>query len=289
MMVLMGRKKLRKISGGLITALSLMGALTIGVLFTAVDLVSPPTYSTSLATVTSVTAKSWLVLDMATGETITSHNANEQLPIASLTKLMTASTYLAQNDIWATTSITWADINTEGDAGSLRHREVYSLHTLLFPMLLESSNDAAAVYSRVDPDLINKMNANATRLGLTQTQFADSSGLSADNKSTAVELAALVWNIYHQQRHIIDITSLKQYLSSTKGWLNNNRFINDKTYVGGKNGYIPEAGRTMIAIFDEELKNGTTRRLAYILLNSDNTQYDMGLLRDYVKAHVRYE
>ncbi len=285
----MGRRKRRKISQGLIVALALSMASFVGILFTAVDMVVPPSYSTSLATVTTVTAKSWLVLDMATGETVNSHNANEKMPIASLTKLVTAATYLSNNDIWATTSITWADLNTEGESGSLRHGEKYSLHTLLFPMLLESSNDAAAVYARVDPELVSKMNTYTTNLGLTNTFFKDSSGLSVENQSNAVDLAAIIWNIYHHQRHIVDITSLKQYLSPTKGWLNNSKFIGDVAYAGGKNGYTPEAGKTIIAIFDEELSNGTTRRLAYILLNSGDTEHDLGLLRNHVKEHVSYQ
>lgn len=285
----MPRRKRKKISQGLIVSLALGGSLFIGVLFSAVDLVAPPSYSTSLATVTSITAKSWLVFDVDTGETVYSYNATEKLPIASLTKLITAATFYKNNNIWATTSITWSDLNTEGDAGKLRYGEVYTMHTLLFPMLLESSNDAAAAYGRVDLELVNKMNNYAATLGLTNTEFSDVSGLSVHNQSSALDLSAIVFDVYHHNRHLIDITSLKYYLSPTKSWLNNNRFVNEVGYIGGKNGFTPEADKTLISILDEELNNGRKRRLAYIMLGSDNTEYDLGLLRSHVKDHVSYE
>lgn len=285
----MPRRKKKKISQSLIVSLALGGALFIGVLFSAVDLVAPPSYSTSLATVTSITAKSWLVFDVNTGETIYAYNTDEKLPIASLTKLITAATYYREDNIWATTSITWSDLNTEGESGRLRYGEVYTMHMLLFPLLLESSNDAAASFGRTDLELIKKMNDYVTKLGLTHTEFSDTSGLSVRNQSSALDLSAIVFDIYHHNRHLIDITSLKSYLSPTKSWLNNNRFVNEAGYVGGKNGYTPEAGKTLVAIFDEELNSGQKRRLAYIMLGSDNTEYDLGLLRSHVKDHVSYK
>jgi D-alanyl-D-alanine carboxypeptidase len=283
------KKLRRKVSQGLIVAIALIGALVVGVLFSAVDSVSPPSFSHSLATVQSVSAQSWLVFDMETLESLYAHDAQAQLPIASLTKLATANAVYHQKNLWSTTSITWSDINTEGEAGKLKYGEVYSRHTLLFPLLLESSNDAAVALSRSDTQLLNKMNQYAKDKSLTTTSFADSSGLSSQNKSSAIDLAVMTQDIFKNSRHLIDITSLESYLSPTTGWLNNNPMIKEDGYIGGKNGYTPEAGKTLIAIFAEELPSGNQRTIGYILLNSKNTKYDMDLLRNHVREHVRYE
>ena len=144
-------------------------------------------------------AKAYAVFDLQTGTEIASRNAEEVLPIASITKLVTAGVFYENTDLNATTTILWNDLNTEGAAGRLHFAEEYSHHELLFPLLLESSNDAASTMLRVDPDLLMRMGERVASLGLTHTRFADPSGLSSENVSTAYELSVLMRDLYGKQ------------------------------------------------------------------------------------------
>jgi hypothetical protein len=71
--------------------------------------------------------------------------------------------------------------------------------------------------------------------------------------------------------------------------MNNNPFIADATYKGGKHGFTYSANRTAVSFFEEILASGNTRTIGYVLLGSDDLRSDMELLRQAVRANVRYE
>lgn len=238
----------------------------------------------------SVSASAFMVFDAQTGTEIYSKDSTTQYPIASLTKLATAAVFLENADLEATTTILWSDVNTEGDAGRLHAYETYGYRELLYPLLLDSSNDAAAVMARVEPELLARMNAYATStLGLASVAFADTSGLSEENKANAYDMAQLARHIRTTYPHVFDISQLSQALGEHTGWMNNNPFIADDTYRGGKHGYTYAANRTVVSFFEETLASGNTRIIGYVLLGSDDLKVDMALLRQAVQANVRYQ
>jgi serine-type D-Ala-D-Ala endopeptidase (penicillin-binding protein 7) len=247
-----------------------------------------PTLKVGVVTTDGVSATSYLIFDQISGTEIASKDSTKVLPIASVTKLLTAAMFYKDIDLEATTSITWADLNTEGDAGRLRYGNEYSYRELLFPVLLESSNDAAAALLRVKPDLLEKMNAYAASLGLTSTHFSDTSGLG-ENTSTAYELFMLARTLYEHDPHIFDITRLNQYVGTHTGWMNNNPLVHEEGYRGGKHGYTNLAGRTDVAFFEETLATGQKRTIGYVLLGSEHIQEDIDLLRAQVREKVRFE
>lgn len=282
-------KLLGRVSIAIILTIAFTSALLLASLLFVVEYFAPPSFSTSLANVQNVSAKSWLVFDAESGKVIYEYRAREARPIASVTKLIAAKVFYDSNNIWANTTITWSDVAADGRAGKLSYGETYDFHTLLFPLLLESSNDAAKVFSRNDEKLVEKMNSYATSLNLTKSTFADTSGLSNKDISTSRELATLISDIYRHNPHLISITSLGQYLTAQNGWLNNNPFASDPDFAGGKHGYTEDAGHTAVTLFDETLKNGANRTIGYILLGSSNLDYDAKLLRDHVKNNVSFE
>lgn len=227
----------------------------------------------------TVSAEAFMVFDVVTGLPIAEHNVTEELPIASITKLFTAAVVLESEKLEATTTITWSDVAAEGRAGKLEAYEVYSQRELLWPLLLESSNDAAAVLERVDPDVIEKMNELVVANNASKTRFADASGLSDKNISTADELASLARNLYLQHPHLFDVTQLPQYVGTQTGWVNNSPFIDEDDYRGGKHGFTYEANRTAVALFEEEIASGGTRLIGYVLLGSEDLDEDIALLR----------
>lgn len=223
------------------------------------------------------------VFDMESGAVVLSSNESKVVPIASVVKLFAGAALVSNFDLEATTTIRVSDVAAEGDAGKLVRGEEYSYQELLFPLLLESSNDAAATLTRAtDNALVEAMNAHSALVGARATVFTDASGFADDTVSTASDLQLLVTHLYNLQPHIFDITVLPQYIGTHTGWVNNNPFVGEAGYRGGKHGFTDKAGRTVVAIFDEEI-NGRTMTLGYIILGSKNIKADMKKLRDSVK------
>ena len=126
-----------------------------------------------------------------------------------------------------------ADVATYGQAGDLEAGETYARRELQFPLLLESSNDAAAALARTGGDsFLDAMHQVASAAGMTDTRFADSSGLSAGNVATADDLARLLRHLVREHRTVLDITRLSRYLGPYGGWSNNNPVFDDPDYLG---------------------------------------------------------
>ncbi len=277
------------------TALAVLVLLVLGSLFfLAAGLVHQSYNQTaqlivSFAAPPEVSATAVQIVDRVTGTVIYEKRANERLPIASITKLFSSALFWANTDPMATTSVTWADVAFEGRSGRLKAGQTYQNRELQFPALLESSNDAAAVMQRSAPfDLIAAMNDFARQHDAPQTSFADASGLSDQNVSTARELGVLFRTLYAEEPHIIDITTLPNYLNHVNAWMNNNPFVDEPAYAGGKHGYTEAANRTAVALFNEPI--GTSgRQIVYVLLGSDDLSTDMKILRDFTASAVRLQ
>ena len=238
----------------------------------------------------NISAESVYIFDLESGTEIFTRSADEIRPIASVTKLFSSALFLDTASSTAIATVTWGDIDTEGRSGRLEARQQYKNKELLFPALLESSNDAAVVMERVsEGDLVQQMNTYAQNQSLQNTHFTDTSGLDDGNVSTAYELGKLSTVLYAEFPHIFDITRLKTYLNHINAWMNNNPFVHDEGYRGGKHGYTYAANRTVVAFFDEELPSGSTRTFGYVLLGSDALQTDMKRLRTYVQQSVDFK
>lgn len=236
-----------------------------------------------------ITALSYLVGDLETGEIIISKNTNQQLPIASITKLMTAVVADETLGLDYSTTVTWDAINTYGTQGNLKKGEKYTVSELMYPLLLESSNDAAEAlaYAKDRASFINDMNAKAKSIGLLDTQYDDASGLSQYNKSTVKDLFTLAQYIDQYRSYVFDITQEQKRDFRDKTWFSNSRFRSDDEYVGGKNGFTDEALKTQLAMFNEEV-SGEDRTLVYIVLRSNDVGSDIKDLRNFVEKNVEF-
>jgi len=228
------------------------------------------------------------IYDFESGKMLVSNNAEETLPIASITKLATASVLISKYDLAATASVVESDVLADGRSGNLRVGEDYTYRDLIFPLLLESSNDAAEFYSRVtDDSLVLEMNNLAEKLNLTKTNFADSSGLLDFNTSSVRDLQNLMRYIYQETPLALDISRLRNYVGPHKVWTNNSPILH-QDYRGGKHGYTEAANRTALAVFAEDFAVGE-RLLIYVILGSDNLAVDMDTLRNFVKTGVTFK
>lgn len=248
---------------------------------------SSPKYQVS-GDIPSLSATAFGIYDLVSGEVLLSHNAETALPIASVTKLATAAVLVSGYNLEERAAITESDLLGEGRAGNLEAGEEYTYHELLFPLLLESSNDAAEVYARVtDNALVSEMNHLAQMLNLTQTNFVDASGLSDSNISSVTDLQGLLRYIYQETPLVLDITRLRNYVGPYKAWTNNSP-VKKQDYRGGKHGYTEAAGRTALAIFAEDFNAGE-RQLIYVVLGSENLALDIETLRNFSADSISYK
>lgn len=284
----MHRNLYAKISVGVVLLLAGIGAFFVIGLFSALEEIAPAAYETGTDSLPTLSAQSWIVFDVGDGEVLYAFNERAVLPIASVTKLMSAARFREENDMSLEATVEWGDTEAEGRAGKLAAGQTYTHHELLFPLLLESSNDAAEVLLRTDPTLVDRMNDFSMLPEIQHTSFADPSGLSPKNISTAYETMVWVRHLYDTQPHIFDITVLPAYYAKENGWINNSPYIEDTAYRGGKHGFTYEANRTAVAFFEEPITGGTFRLLGYVILGSDDLKSDMDMLRSYVRTHTSY-
>lgn len=198
-----------------------------------------------------------VVEDQRTGELLVQKQASAVVPIASITKLMTAMVVLdADCDLMESITVQKSDVDT------LRHSHSrlpvgtqYSRREALLLALMSSENRSAHALGRTFPGghaaCVAAMNAKARSLGLMETHFEDTTGLSSGNVSSARDLVRLVDTAY-QYRLIRDFTTSKQAtIRSGRRVLefrNTNRLIlNPRWDIGlSKTGFIGEAGRCLV-------------------------------------------
>ena len=239
-----------------------------------------------------ILAKSFIVADLDSGDIIAVRNQYKVFAIASLTKLMTA--LVAEETLPTDEEVVVSSraIRTYGEQGRLRAGEMYTVEELLYPLLLESSNDAAEVLAEHGgrESFMADMNAKAESLGLSLTQFDDPSGLSSGNNSTVNDLFALTQYIHKFRDYIFDITEEKNYRARGKVWYNNSRFRNDTYYIGGKNGFTEVANKTLIANFQLPLEGDNDfRNISIILLNSPDTTRDTRNIVSFLNKYIYYK
>jgi poly-gamma-glutamate synthesis protein (capsule biosynthesis protein) len=237
-----------------------------------------------------VSAKAYLVGDLNTGEVILSKNQDQKFPIASTSKLMTAlvaSKLVKSNE---TTKITKSALATSGQNGELRLGEKIKISDLLYPLLLESSNDAAealALYFGRN-SFIAKMNQEALALQMNSTSYEDPSGLTSQNQSTVSDMFKLAGYIAQQYSDLFKITTKSSYSTKAHSWSNISQFLKNDGYIGGKSGYTDPAKQTVVSLFNLPLGKTGSRPVAITLLQSSDRHNDVETLLKYLKKNVYY-
>ena len=148
------------------------------------------------ALVPDIRAAAAIIYNPHTGDVLWENNSHAQRSIASLTKLMTAVTFLADApDLERRVVVAQSDVR-HASVTYLRAGERIALGDLLHLTLIASDNGAARALARVSEGstagFIARMNETALRLGLTNTSYADPSGLDARNVSTAYDISHLI-------------------------------------------------------------------------------------------------
>ncbi|OYY62804.1 MAG: D-alanyl-D-alanine endopeptidase [Burkholderiales bacterium 28-67-8] len=198
-----------------------------------------------------------LVMDQDTDEVLFSKNSQAVLPIASITKLMTAVVVTdAGLPLDEVLTVTQDDVDTEkGSRSRLSVGTQLTREEMLHLALMSSENRAAHALGRNYPGglavFVNAMNAKARSLGMTDTHYVEPTGLSSLNQSSAHDLATLV-KLAHTHPLIRELSTSPQFLvdvgSRKLQFRNTNRLVSNPTWDIGlqKTGYITEAGRCLV-------------------------------------------
>lgn len=219
----------------------------------------------------SVSAVSALVKDLSSGAELFTSAPRKQWSLASLVKLMTAVVAIENWPEDQLLTVSRSAVATEGAAGFLVAGKKYSLAELLRSMLVFSSNDAAVAIAENHgkEQFIIKMNAKAGELGMQDTRFFDPSGLSALNQSTAEDLALLMKYIFGNRPQILAIS--REAIEGAT-----HPFSGQPDFMGGKTGFIDEAGGNLISLF-----NYQGRPMLIIILGSSQRADDTKILHDW--------
>jgi serine-type D-Ala-D-Ala endopeptidase (penicillin-binding protein 7) len=202
-----------------------------------------------------------LVIDQETGELLFGKNEDQVLPVASITKLMTAMVILDSGlPLLEPVAVEKADVDRyKGSRSKLSVGTEVMRTDLLKLALMASENRAASALARTFPGgkdvFVDAMNRKSQLLGMSNTRFVDATGLHPDNVSTAGDLAKLV-AAAHEYPLIRDYTTANSFRLEAAGtrrvrvlhFVNSNRLVRSSSWEIGlsKTGYISEAGRCLV-------------------------------------------
>lgn len=209
----------------------------------------------NLAGAMPVTAKSWLVAD-GKGKIIEGENTSQLRSIASITKLITVMVVL--------------DAKQDLD----EYLNPYTRKEMIQLALIKSDNKASLDLCKHYPGgsalCVKAMNNKVRRLGLTRTQFVESSGLSVMNVSTAEELIAIVMESAKYPEIVIAARTSEVKIKIRKKWFvfrNTNPIIGKRhDFVVSKTGFINASGGCIVLMIDTDIG----RRIV-VVLGSKNT------------------
>lgn len=220
-------------------------------------------------------ATSTIAMDLDTGRILYSNNINEKRLIASITKVLTAIIVLETTDIEKEVEVGTEVLKMYGTNIYIEPGEKITIKDLLYGLLLRSGNDAAVTLAVTtagsEEKFVELMNQKAKEIGMKNSIFKNPHGLDEDTKnySTAYDMALLSRYAYKNKVYR-QISSTKKYETTTINksylWYNRNRLLNNYEYcTGGKNGYTPRAGKTLITTAKKNNLN-----LTIVTLNDDS-------------------
>ena len=210
-----------------------------------------------------IAAKAWILIDANTGTVLLESNADKQLPPASLAKMMT--TYLVSNEIeegrlTEETEVLISDnawllggAKTDGSTMFLSPRSRVTVLDLMHGVIIQSGNDAAiALAEHVaggEHAFADLMNQQAELLGMTNTQYMNSTGLPAEGMFTSArDLSKIARAIIRDHPKYYEIYSEKYFEHNNINQPNRNRLLwRDKSVDGLKTGRTQEAGYCLVS------------------------------------------
>jgi D-alanyl-D-alanine carboxypeptidase len=240
----------------------------------------------------NLTAQEYLAADLGGNFVFLEKNKSVVAPIASITKLVSAlvateylnleSTLTVQKSMLASTS-----------RPRLESGQRVTPYQLLFPLLMESSNEAAEVLAQSSgrEHFVALMNEKARAVGMLTTHFSDPAGSESGDTATPEDLFALAKYIYYNRSFLFRLAAghledSAYGFSHFANLQNFNDFSGDERFVGGKVGETSSAGQTALYVFNLPIGD-SVRPVAIILLGSNDRASDARQVLDYISNNFQ--
>lgn len=205
----------------------------------------------------STSARSAIVMERSSGRVLYNKNADERLPIASTTKIVTALTVLKNSCLDDVVEIPAEACGIEGSSIYLRAGEHLTVRELLYGLMLRSGNDSAVALALHTAGSIGEfaemMNETAKKLNLENCHFANPHGLHNDNHYCSANDLAVITCEALKNPDFCEIVSSKTYRISNEGYeydrvlINKNKLLSSCEGADGvKTGYTKKAGRCFV-------------------------------------------
>ena len=232
-------------------------------------------------------ARAAALVDVTSGRVLYSENGDQQLPMASTTKIMTAILAIELGNLKDKVKISRSAFGKEGSSIYLRKGEEMSLENLLYGLMLRSGNDAAVAIAEhiggSEEGFVFLMNQKAEELGLDNTQFRNPHGLDSDGHYTsAIDLAKLSAYALHNAT-FREIVKTKQKTAPNPiddwdyKWTNKNKMLRKYEGADGvKTGFTSHAHRCLVS---SATRNG--QQLTAVTLNDGSDWADHERMLNY--------
>lgn len=229
-------------------------------------------------------AKSSILIDQTTGRVLYSNNSNEELPMASTTKIMTALVVLEEADLDKKIKIKEKYVGIEGSSIYLQKNEEISIRDLLYGLMLRSGNDAATALAfevgGSNEGFTKLMNKKAKEIGALNSNFKNAHGLHEEDHYTTAHDLALITREAMKHEEFREISKTKTWKSDRE---ENSLFYNKNKTLwqyeggnGGKTGFTKAAGRCLVT---SASRNGIN--LISVVINDSNWFNDCYNLMNY--------
>ena len=209
-----------------------------------------------------LSAKSYLAIDTKSNIRLLNHNADQQLPMASLTKLMTALIIIENHSLRDIATVAKEATYTPGAKVWLKANEQLTIRNLLKGLLVKSGNDTAialAIHHSGSVDtFVKEMNIRAKSLGMKNTQFQNPHGLDADNHYSSANDLLLLTQAFWQHKFLRDTVSQKDttiysLTEAPRSYPNTNKLLSE-SIRGVKTGTTDNAGECLILFAEKDRK-----------------------------------
>ncbi len=210
-----------------------------------------------------VSAQSAILIDAASGQVLYAKNEQARLPMASTTKIMTALCAVELGEVGQTVTVSPEAVGIEGSSIYLYENETLTLEQLLYALLLESANDAAAAIAIALCGSIEAfadcMNQRAAELGLENTHFENPHGLDGEQHYTTAHDLALIARAALENptlRNIFATRKITIPLNGTQGarvLINHNKMLRYyEGAIGVKTGFTKRSGRCLVSAAERD-------------------------------------
>lgn len=226
------------------------------------SVMSTGAFAATEAAVPDVSAKSAILIELESGDVICEYNADTRLPMASTTKIMTALLAIENRKMTDTVCVSPDAVGVEGSSVYLTKNEKLTMSDLVYALMLESANDAAAAIaieiSGSVAEFAELMNSRAREIGCENTHFDNPHGLDGDTHYTTARDLAKIAAVALSNDTFREVVSTERHTIPLEGGgvrllINHNRLLREiDSVIGVKTGFTKKSGRCLVTAAEKD-------------------------------------